>query len=74
MLEAAKGEIYLLEAVEGEICLPEVMRCSLRCMLEDVEGGRALGSVSGVSKFASSRYSPPPIRHFDEPSKTFYER
>ena len=35
----------MLEAVEGELCLlkllevPEVMRCVLLCILEDVEGG-----------------------------------
>ena len=34
MLEAVEGELCLLELLE----VPEVMRCVLLCILEDVEG------------------------------------
>ena len=38
MLEAVKGELYLLEVLE-------VIRCALLCMLEAVEGGFCLLEV-----------------------------
>ena len=33
----------LLEAVEGELCSLEVMRCMLLCVLDAVEGGLNFG-------------------------------
>ena len=44
-------QLCMLEAVEGELCLQEVlkvlevMRCVLFCMLEAVEGGLCLLEV-----------------------------
>jgi len=39
---------YILEAVEGELCSLEVMRCVLLCILEAVEGEICLLEVMEV--------------------------
>ena len=46
----------MLEPVEGELCLPEVIRCVILCMLEAMEGRIYLLEVPEVMGCVLGRY------------------